>query len=151
MSLDRLREEMKQIAPLKFATSCHGHDAFDVARAARRLRSEAAFAPKDEGAQCALGEVVRWLDTGCIDAGPQRRAHTQDVSATALRLRMAALRALLEQRLNTLSKEVHVTGEHAGAQGSSLYVTPEPEHIVRVSKQFVRDPAGCPAALGDPC
>ena len=67
MRLNDLRQEVEEIAPLQPATTRHRHDAFDIARAARRLRAEADLAPDDEAAQAALGQVVWCALKGAVD------------------------------------------------------------------------------------
>ena len=143
-----LGEEVENVAALQTATGGDGHDAPDVARAARRLRAETGLAPDDEAAQRALGQIVGRLHARRADKRPQCRAPVQDVAAGARRLGMAAVGALLQQGLDALAQKQNATGEHVAAQGAVPHPMPEAEHAPRAEEQFIPDPSRFPAALG---
>ena len=146
--LNRLGEEVEDVAALQTATGDDGHDALDVARAARRLGAETGLAPDDEATQRALGQIVGRLHARRADKRPQCRAPVQDVAAGARRLGVAAGSALLQQGLDAMAQELKVRGEHLAAQGPVPHPVPEAEHALRTEEQFIPDPSRVPAALG---
>jgi len=135
--------------PLQPATARHRHDALDVTRATGRLRAEADLAPDDEATQRALGQVVGWLHARRVDERPQCTAPVQNVAAGARRLRMAAIGALPQQRLDPMAQEQHVAGKHVPAQCAIPHPLPEAKHALRQSDQLVAYPPRLAASLGD--
>ena len=81
-----LRDVVDDVALLLFERGGHGEHAFDKATAGRTVGAKAALAPQHGGAQRALGGVVRGLDAGDLDEGPERRRQGQQGPAGRRRL-----------------------------------------------------------------
>src|ERR1700723_3216594 len=80
------------------------HDAFGEAGATIALRAEALFAPENEGSELAFGVVVRRLDPGLVDEGPECLAVRKDVGAAAADATKAQVYAPLEKVLHARPK-----------------------------------------------
>ena len=122
--LDRLGEEGEDIALLLPERMNRGHYALGETAPTFALRPEALRAPEDEGADLALGMIVRRLDPGLIDEGPQGLPMIEKVRATSAHAGKAQVDALLEEVLHARAKRESVAAKCRAGEGSVAHTMP---------------------------
>ena len=138
MELDGVGEPGESVSFLAAASFYDGQQAFDEATARCRLRAERELPPNDRVTQRLFGGIVRWLNAGDIDEGPQRVLVLDEFFAEAVRLRVEV--TAQQQRVDLGADRFHAASEGAMRESAVTDVLPEVKHLFCGPHEVVAEP-----------